>query len=138
MTSPNVEVIRCLNTAFNAGDGEALQALIDPDVEFVDHLPLPDVIQEAHGIAQLTKVIEKWREGFVGFRADVVEYIDMGDYVVCSTRWNFVSRDEGVQLDWPGAEAYQVRDGKLIWSAQGFRDAPAAVEAVELRKAALA
>jgi ketosteroid isomerase-like protein len=132
--SSNVDVIRRLNAAFNAGDLDAFQSLISPDVEFVDHLPLPDVAQEAHGVDEVTEVLEQWREGFSGFRAEVVEYIDLDDYVVCSTRWMFTSRDGGIQLDWRGAEAHQVRGGKLVWSAAGFRDVPAAIQAVEQRQ----
>lgn len=133
---PSVDVIRRLNAAFNAGDSDAFASLLASDVEFVDHLPLPDVAQEGRGVDELTTVLEQWREGFSGFRAEVAEYIDLDDYVVCSTRWCFTSRDEGIQLDWSGAEAHQVRDGKVVWSAVGFRDTRAAIQAVEQRQTA--
>ena len=71
----------------------------------------------------------------MGFRAEVLEYVDLGDYVVCSTRWKFKSRDDGIELDWTGAEAHQLRDGKLVWTASGFRDKAAAIRAVEARVA---
>jgi hypothetical protein len=129
----NVDVIRRLNTAFNANDLEALQRLLDPAVEFVDHLPLPDIQASARGVEELTSVLDHWRAGSAGFQAEVVEYVDLGDYVVCSTRWKFKSRDDAIEIDWPGAEAYQVRDGKLVWSAAGFRDAASAIKAVEER-----
>lgn len=131
----NVDVIRHLNAAFNAGDSEAFQSLLDPDVEFLDHMPLPDVAQEAHGVAETMKVLEHWHAGFSGFRADVEDYIDLDDYVVCSTRWRFTSRDEGIDLEWRGAEAHQVHAGKVVWSAVGFRDVRAAIQAVEQRQA---
>ena len=134
VSSSDVEVIRRLNAAFNAGDYEAFQRLLDRDVEFVDHLPLPDVAQEARGVEEVRTVLEQWREGFSGFRAEVEEYIDCGDHVVCATRWRFVSRDRGIEMDWRGAEAHQVRDGKLVWSAVGFRDVQAAIDAVEQRQ----
>jgi ketosteroid isomerase-like protein len=129
----NVDVIRRLNVAFNANDLDALQSLLDPNVEFVDHLPLPDIQAAARGVEEVTSVLEHWRAGSASFQAEVVDYLDLGAYVVCSTRWKFQSRDEGIEIDWPGAEAYQVRDGKLVWSAVGFRDAAAAIKAVEER-----
>lgn len=135
MSDSNVEVIRRLNAAFNAGDNVTYAALVAPDAEFVDHLPLPDVASEGQGPDEMVKVLEQWREGFVGFRADVQEYIDLGDYVVCSTQWHFTARDSAIQTDWPGAEAHQIRDGKLIWSAVGFRDVQEAMKAVEERRA---
>lgn len=134
MSRKNVEVIRRLNEAFNAEDWATWEELIASDAHFVDHLPLPDVAREAHGRDELTKVLDQWREGFVGFRADVMEYLDLGDYVVCESRWRFVSRDNQLELDWAGAEAHQLRDGKLIWSAAGFRDVRAAIDAVERRR----
>lgn len=131
--SPNVEVIRRLNAAFNTGDWPGFQSLLDPEVEFVDHLPLPDVAQDAHGVDEVKRVLDQWHAGFSGFHAEVLEYLDLGDYVVCWTDWSFTSRDEGIDLKWNGSEAHQLRDGKLIWSAVGFRDVPAAIQAVDAR-----
>jgi ketosteroid isomerase-like protein len=133
VSSANVDVIRRLNAAFNANDLATFQSLLDPDVEFFDHIPLPDVQASARGVEDVTSVLEHWRDGFTSFHADVVEYVDLGDYVVCSTRWKFKSRDDAIELDWIGAEAHQVRDGKLVWSAAGFRDSTAAIQATEER-----
>lgn len=91
---------------------------------------------QAVGIDEVMSVLEHWREGFGGFRAEVAESIDLGDYVVCSTRWRFTSKDGGIELDWRGAEAHQVLAGKLVWSAAGFRDVQAAIQAVDQRQAA--
>lgn len=131
--SASVEVIRRLNAAFNANDVDTFQSLLDPAVEFVDHLPLPDVQASAVGVEELTSVLEHGRDGFTSFKAEVVEYVDLGEYVVCTTRWRFRSRDDALELDWVGAEAHQVRDGKLVWSAAGFRDSAAAIRAIEER-----
>jgi hypothetical protein len=60
--------------------------------------------------------------------------VDLGDFVVCVTKWKFVSRDKGIEMEWPGAEAYQIRDGKIVWSESGFRDRDAALDAVAQRK----
>jgi ketosteroid isomerase-like protein len=133
VSAETVEVVRRLNSAFNAGDWDGFFKLLDPSIEFVDHLPLPDVQATAHGVEQAGSVLEHWREGFSGFHAEVLEYLDVDDYVVCSTRWTFKSRDNEIELSWTGAEAHQVRDGKLVWSAAGFPDKLAALGALEQR-----
>ena len=41
---------------------------------------------------------------------------------------------ELISPEWPGAEAYKIRDGKIVWSESGFRDKDAALDAVAQRK----
>jgi ketosteroid isomerase-like protein len=134
VSEENVEVIRRANAAFNSVDNEAMLALFDPEIEFVDHLPLPDIAEAGRGTDEMSAAIAAWREGFVGFQADVEEYVDLGDFVVAVTRWHFVSRDENVKLDWRGAEAYEIRQGRMVWAEMGFRDRQAAIDAVEQRR----
>ena len=133
MTEEAVEIIRRANAALNARDYDALVALFDPAIEFVDHLPLPDVAQAARGSVEARAILDAWSRGFAGFEADVEEYVDLGDFVVCATSWRFVSIDEGIELGWRGAEAWQVRDGKIIWGQAGFADKRAALVAVDER-----
>ena len=133
MSRDTVDIIRRANAAFNAGDYDGLFALFDPEIEFVDHLPLPDVAAAARGTAPMRAVLDAWSQGFAGFQADVQEYADLGDFVVCSTRWRFVSEKEGIELDWTGAEAWQLHNGKIVWGQSGFLDKRAAIEAVDER-----
>jgi ketosteroid isomerase-like protein len=130
----NVELVRRANTAFNSGDYDGLQALLDPEIEFVDHLPLPDVAQSAHGTDEIRALLDAWREGFAGFEADVKEYVDLGDFVIAVTRWRFVSRDTNIELERSGAEAWQLRHGRIVWGLAGFIDRQAAIDAVERRR----
>jgi ketosteroid isomerase-like protein len=134
MSNEAVEIIRRMNAAFNARDYDALSDFYDPEAEFVDHLPLPDLAQAGHGPAELRAVLDAWSQGFTGLEAHVEEYVDLGDFVVAVTRWRFVSRDERIELDWKGAEAYQLRSGKVVWSQAGFRDKRAALDAVDGRR----
>ena len=133
MSQENVDLIRRLNTAFNAGEDHVIVDHLAPDAELTDHMPLPDVAGSVRG-EEVRTVLAAWREGFKGFEANVVEYVDRGDFVVCVTNWRFVSRDEGVEVQWNGAEAWRVRDGKVVWGQAGFRDKEAALEAVGLRE----
>ena len=134
MSTEQVEVVRQANVAFNSGDYDGLQALFDPEIEFVDHLPLPDVAQSARGTNEMRALLDAWREGFAGFEADVEEYVDLGDFVIAVTRWSFVSRDKNIELEWSGAEAWQLRHGKIVWGQAGFLDRQAAIDAVEHRR----
>jgi ketosteroid isomerase-like protein len=128
-----VEIVRRMNAAFNAGDYDALTTFFAPDAEFVDRMPLPDVAHAAHGPMEMRAVLDAWTEGFTAFEGHVEEYVDLDDFVVCATRWRFVSRDEDIELEWKGAEAWQLRRGKVVWGQAGFRDKQAAIEAVEQR-----
>jgi ketosteroid isomerase-like protein len=134
MSRENVEIISRLNAVFNRGDYDALTQFLHPEVEFVDQLPLPDVPQFGRGADEVRAVLEQWREGFTGFQAEVEEYIDLGNYVVCVTRWSFISRDEEIKLERRGAVAHELREGKVLWAAFGLRDKAAALEAVERRR----
>jgi hypothetical protein len=134
MSQENVDLVRRLNAAFNAREYSVIERHIDPEAEFTDHQPLPDVARSAHGRDEVLAVLDAWSQGFQGFEAHVVEYVDLDEFVVAVTKWKFVSRDKGIEMEWPGAEAYQIRDGKIVWSESGFRDKDGALDAVAQRK----
>ena len=134
MSQENIDLMRRLNAAFNAREYSVLEGYIDPEAEFTDHLPLPDVARSAHGRDEVLTVLDAWSHGFQGLEAHVVEYVDLGEFVVTVTKWKFVSRDKGIESEWPGVEAYQIREGKVVWNEAGFRDKDAALNAVAQRK----
>jgi ketosteroid isomerase-like protein len=134
MSEAEVAVIRAMNAAFNAGRDEEMLSMWAPDADFSDHLPLPDVPPSLRGTDQMRSVLARWREGFKVFRGEVEEYVDLGEYVVAVTNWRFVSAGEEIETLWPGAEAWQVRDGKVVWGRTGFLDRDAAVRAVAERR----
>jgi ketosteroid isomerase-like protein len=136
MSKKNVEVVRQINAAFNAGQYEAMAEFFEAEAEFVDHIPLPDVAPSARGPDEIRAVVDAWVDGFQGFEAHVVEYLELGDFVVTVTHWRFVSRNEGIEMEWKGAEAWQLHDGKVIWGQVAFRDKDAALEAVRLQNQA--
>jgi hypothetical protein len=65
---------------------------------------------------------------------DAWSHVDLGEFVVTVTKWKFVSRDKGIEIEWPGAEASQIRDGQVVWHEAGFRDKVTALDAVVQRK----
>src|SRR5581483_4520455 len=133
MSDSEVAVIRAVNAAFNAGRYEEMFELYAPEAEITDHLPLPDVPPSPRGREELRSVMETWRTGFKVFQGEVEQYVDLGEYVIAVTEWRFVSTDEGIETRWRGAEAWQVRDGRVVWGQLGFRDREQALAAVEQR-----
>ena len=134
MSEAALAVIRRMNAAFNDGRYEAMVAQFAPDADVTNHMPLPDVPGSPQGQAQLLSVVQSWGEGFKVLQCEVAEYLDLGDYVVCVSDWLFVSTGEGIETRWRGAEAWQVRDGQVVWGQMGFRDREAAVQAVQGRR----
>jgi ketosteroid isomerase-like protein len=135
MSEQSVLVVKRMNAAFNDGDYESLVELLAPDADLLDHIPLPDVTASTQGPEEVRAALERWREGFAGFQCDVSEYVERGDFVVAISRWRFVSRDTGIATEWPGAEAYEIRDGRVVWGEIGLRDREAATAAIERRAA---
>jgi hypothetical protein len=64
-----VEVIRRMGIAFNARDYDAMGEFLDPEAEFFDHMPLPDVSEAAQGREEIAAVLDAWSRGFSGFEA---------------------------------------------------------------------
>jgi ketosteroid isomerase-like protein len=134
VSEENVELIRRLNALFNAGDYEAMTALFAPDAEILDHTPLPDMPSSVRGHDEMRSLLQAWTSGFSGFTAEMVGAEDLGDFVVGSTRWRFVAAGTGIETTWTGAEAWEVRDGRVAWGQVGFRDRAAAEAAVRSRR----
>src|SRR4051794_6797914 len=102
MSEAEVAVIRAMNAAFNAGRDEEMLQMWDPDADFTDHIPLPDVPPSLRGWDELRPVLERWREGFKVFRGETEQYVDLGEYVVAVTNWRFVSAGEEIETCWRG------------------------------------
>jgi ketosteroid isomerase-like protein len=134
VSEENVELIRRLNALFNDGDYEAMTAAFAPDADIVDHTPLPDMPSSLRGHDEMRTLLDAWNEGFSSFTAELLDAEDLGDFVVASTRWRFVATDTGIETTWIGAEAWEVRDGQVVWGQVGFRDRQAAVAAVQSRR----
>jgi ketosteroid isomerase-like protein len=135
MSEQSVLLVKRMNAAFNEGDYETTVELVAPEAEIVDHTPLPDGAPATQGPGEMRDSLERWRAGFAGLHCDVSEYVDRGDFVVAVSRWRFVSRETGIATEWPGAEAYEIRDGRVVWGAVGLRDREAAIAAAERRAA---
>ena len=130
MSQENVETVRNVNALVNAGDWNAVFDLYHPDVEFRDLHPAPDVPEAVRGIEDLRRVLSHWTEVYDEFAAEVYEYIDAHPWVICYTRWHGRVKGSDVPIDFRGADAVEVKDGKILRVVIGYPDVATALEAV--------
>ncbi len=131
MSQANVDTIRRLNKAFNAGDRDGWLELVHPDVVYYEatgFLDTPDVIR---GRGQLRQAIDAFVSELDGFRGSILELAASGARVFCLTEWTGVGRQSGVPLEFVEPIVWTLRDG-LVVEGRVFTDRAAALEAVGL------
>jgi uncharacterized protein len=131
MSQENVEILRLSNEAFNRGDIDEVLTYYTEDAEFEDLMNAPDLPQVARGIEEVRQVFMAWTQAFDEFRAEIAEYIDLGEHVVCVMDYSGRSR-EGVTIelkDWP---VVKLRDGKIARITVGYPSREDALEALGL------
>jgi ketosteroid isomerase-like protein len=129
MSRENVEFLRRA-AALNSGDLEALAELFHPDAEMRDLSHAPDTPELLRGRAAIVAVWEQWMETLEDWTYEISEYIDADPWVVCDARWHAVGKGSEVAVDWNVADAYEVKDGKIVRAIVGFPDVAQALEAV--------
>jgi ketosteroid isomerase-like protein len=132
MSQENVEVVRRGNAAFNKGDYDAAAESWHPDVEFRDHAHAADAAETLKGAQALLSLLSEWRESFDDFRAEISEYIEAGDHVVCVTRWTGRGKASDAAVDVTQVDVYEVREGKIVRATLAYPDKATALEAVGL------
>ena len=132
MSQANVEVVKAAFAAYNRGDLDAWLAEADPDVEW--HV-LPEATDPGphRGRQVILERAALWRQTLGGLRAEVLEYIDAGEYVIAPVRLRGQppGSDAEVVLD----EVYvsKFRNGKIV-ELREYRTKAEALEAVGLRE----
>ena len=131
MSQENVEVVRRVYEAWNAGDMTALRDLCDPDV--VMHHPEgwpepgPSVGREA--------VMRQWEQIRDAWTGDTLEplmgFIDAADRVVVRDAWR--GTGQGPDADMEFSRVFTLRERKII-GVDIFWDHAEALEAVRLRE----
>ena len=134
MSQENVEIVRRGTGLLNAGEWEAAFALYHADAEYRDLQHAPDMPEAFYGHAGLRGVAAMWTEVYDEFGAEVYEYIDAHPWVVCDTRWYGKSKDSDVPVDVRVADAYEVRDRKIVRAIMSYPDVETALKAVGLEE----
>lgn len=132
MSKENVEIVRAAARAFNRGDLEGWLADAHPDIEW--HV-LPDAPDPGphQGRQVVLARARLWQETLAGFRAEVEEYIDAGEYVITPTRMR--GRPPGSDVEVVLDEVYvsRIQDGKIV-ELREYRTKAEALEAVRLHR----
>jgi len=134
MSQENVEIARRANAAFNGADFVEFGEYLHPDVTFTDQANAADVAATIEGKAAVLALCSEWNQAFDGFRAEISEYVDAGDQVVCVTRWVGKGKRSAAVVDVSQVDVYAFRDGKVVQVTLAYPDKPAALEAVGLRE----
>ena len=132
MSTGNVEILRRTNGALNGGDVDALLELLAPDAEFQDLANAPDQSRIVRGRAAIHEVWTLWTAAFDEFRADVDEYMDRGDVVICAAHWQGEGKSSGISIDVHQFDLYEFREGSVVRVTLGFRSKDEALEAAGL------
>jgi ketosteroid isomerase-like protein len=134
MSQENVEVVRRANAAFNRGDYEGAAESFHPEVEFRDLAHAADAPQTLKGTQALLSLLSEWRESFDDFRAEISEYIEAGDHVVCVTRWTGRGKASDAAVDVSQVDVYELQEGKIVRATLAYPDRTTAFEAAGLRE----
>ena len=132
MSQENVEIVRAANAALLRGDLEAVESTFSPDVEWRDLLHAPDAPEVVHGITAVKQIWADWFEVLGDIRANVEEWVDAGDWVICVTLWTVGGTGSGVAVDLHAADAYELTNGKTVRAVFGYESKAEALEAVGL------
>jgi ketosteroid isomerase-like protein len=131
MSQENVEILRQINAAANEHDLAAVAASYAPDIEWRDLQHGPDVPEVVHGIEAVKQLWSDWLDVIPDLRIDISEYIDLGDTIVCPTRWHGRGAGSGAPVDLHVVDVYELADGKVVRATFGYESKADALKAVE-------
>jgi ketosteroid isomerase-like protein len=114
MSQKNIELTRRLVDAWNRRDLEAMLALADPEVEFVNS---PSAVEPGtrRGIDEVTAVLRTQWEILIDGRLEIDRIYDRGDEIIIFARFSRRMPASESRLEGGGALlSWQFREGKLI------------------------
>ncbi len=131
MSQENVDVVRRLARAFNAGDVEALVAECAPDVEWEEQ-PIPGVSPVYRGLDG----VRRWADDVFGQGLDSLEVHEEAleeadDTLVASVRVQGEGSSSGARVEMLVYLVVACRNGKVV-RRQVFQRLPEALEAAGL------
>jgi ketosteroid isomerase-like protein len=136
MSRGNVEVVRRLNEALNERGAQGLDEVWDDsfasDAEIRDRANAPDQAEDLSAKDAMLSALGLWVAAFDELRADIDEYMDRDEFVICEVRWRGTAKDTGLALDMRMFDVWELRDGVIVKGTMGFRSKEEALEAAGL------
>jgi ketosteroid isomerase-like protein len=113
MSEENVELARRIQGAWNDRDLEAMRALADPEIEYVNS---PTAVEPGtrHGYEGLTIVLETQWEMLTSARLEIARTYDRGEEVIVLSLLSREMPGSEDRIEAPNLFSYKFRDGKLI------------------------
>lgn len=133
MSLENVEIVRRIYEAADRRDVATVFSLYDPKVELdPSHVQVVGIgVGVYRGHDGLRNFFREWHEAWDEIEYDYDELIDAGEHVVAVVRRHGRGRASGVEVEWPVALVWTVREGKVVRLAW-FPTREEALEAVGL------
>jgi ketosteroid isomerase-like protein len=128
-----VEVIHRANAAFNQRDWDGWRTFFHPDAVYYEGTGYLDTPSVLRGPDEMRRAVEVYWADLDGFKADIVELIDVGDKAFCLTRWSGTGKSSGLLVELLEAIVYTFRDGVVV-EGRVFPTREEALEAVGLRE----
>ncbi len=134
MSQENVEAAKRTNAALNRGDFEGVGEAFAPDAVLEDLQNAPDQPMRAEGVEAIRRNLSLWAAAFDKLHADIEEYIETPNGVVCAAHWQGQGKASGISIDVRQFDLYEFRDGRIVRAILGFRSRNEALEAAGLRE----
>jgi uncharacterized protein len=132
LSQENVETVRRLHEAINAGDEATVFELLDPEIVWVQSPIVPDA-RTFHGHAGVRELVAMLDDAFEDIRMEADTLLDGGDSVVVLGHMRARGKGSGVEIREPRAWLWSLRDGTIV-RHQTFNDRVAALEAAGLEE----
>jgi uncharacterized protein len=134
MSRENVEILRKLFAAWNAGDRAQVLELVDPGIviDATRRVFNPTTYEGMEGVQRmLSDLDDVWDR----FHADPsMEFIDAGERVVVVGRMRGKGKASGAEVDQSYAGIWTIRGGRVIRWELGYEDRRVALDAAGLRE----
>ena len=134
MSQENVEAAKRANAALNRGAFEGVGEVFAPDAVLEDLQNAPDQPVRAEGVEAIRRNLSLWAAAFDKLHADIEEYIETPNGVVCAAHWQGQGKASGISIDVRQFDLYEFRDGRVVRAILGFRSRNEALEAAGLRE----
>jgi ketosteroid isomerase-like protein len=134
MSQENVEAARRANAAFNRGDFEGVGEVFASDAVLEDLQNAPDQPVKVEGVEAIQATLSLWAAAFDKLHAEIEEYIETPNGVVCVAHWQGQGKASGIAVDVHQFDLYEFREGEVVRAILGFRSRNDALEAAGLRE----